>query len=434
VTQNDLHVSEQGLASSELFTPEFSRDPSPTYARLRAEHPICPVTSPRFDSFFITRYDDVKTALTDPRLSKDLYGPSEAYRKIFGPNSAALNKNMLHSDPPEHTRLRRLVSQAFTPRRVEALRPRTTEVVTGLIDAFASRGSADLMHEFALPLPVTVICELLGVPEAEREAFFELTDVIRTRGQAGRGSEEDRSAVQDAQKELADYLSGLIARKRQDPAEDLLSALIVARDEGSKLSERELVSSAFLLLFAGHQTTADFLGNAVVALLTHPEQLQALRQQPDLLPPAVEELLRFDGSVPVASPRIALEDVEYRGVRIPAGSVVTIVLAAANHDPEHFSSPDELDLTRQHIPHVAFGHGIHFCLGVSLARMEAQIALSMLLRRLPDLALAVAPEQLRRPPAASPFRGLLELPVTFSPRPRTGEAAPDLQRDAPVGV
>jgi cytochrome P450 len=407
MTQTDQPPgSKQGISSSELFTPEFSRDPNPTYARLRGERPVCPVTSPRFDSFLITRYDDVKAALSDPRLSKDLYGPAQTYRKIFGPNSAALNKNMLHSDPPEHTRLRRLVSQAFTPRRVEALRPRTAEVVDELIDAIAPLGSADLRHDFAL-----------------REDFFALTDVIRTRGTAGRGSEKDQAAVQDAQQGLADYLRGLIARKRAHPAEDLLSALISARDEDSKLSERELVSSTFLLLFAGHQTTADFLGNAIVALLTHPDQLALLHQRPDVLPNAVEELLRFDGSVPVASPRVALEDVEYRGVRIPAGSIVTIVLTAANHDPEHFPAPDGLDLARQRNSHLAFGHGIHFCLGVSLARMEAQIALRKLLRRLPDLTLAVAPEQLRRPPAASPFRGLLELPVTFSPAVRFQNAA-----------
>lgn len=412
--------SEHAIASSDLFTAEFSRDSNPTYARLRAEHPVCMVSSPRFDSFFITRYDDAKAALSDPRLSKDLYGPDEKYLKIFGRHSAALNKNMLHSDPPEHTRLRRLVSQAFTRRRIEALRPRTTEVVEGLVDAIAPRGSADLMRDFALPLPVTVICELLGVPTSERREFFQLTDVIRTRGTAGRGSEDDQAAVANAQQALADYLGRLIGRKRANPSEDLLSALIAARDEGSKLSERELVSSAFLLLFAGHQTTADFLGNAIVALLTHPDQLALLRERPDGLPDAVEELLRFEGSVPVASPRFALEDVEYQGVRIPAGSIVTVVLHAGNHDPEHFSSPDELNLTRElHPRHVAFGHGIHFCLGVSLARMEAQIALGTLLRRLPGLALAVAPERLRRPPAASPFRGLLELPVTFAPcRPR----------------
>src|SRR3954451_2046098 len=193
MSQTELRRSEQGIASSDLFTTEFSRDPNPTYARLRAEHPICPVTSPRFDSFFITRDDDVKAALSDPRLSKDLYGPEETYRKIFGPNSVALNKNMLHSDPPEHTRLRRLVSQAFTPRRVGALPPRTVEVVDELVDAIAPRGRADLMREFALPLPVTVISELLGVPASERNEFFELTDVIRTRGTAGRGSEDDQA-------------------------------------------------------------------------------------------------------------------------------------------------------------------------------------------------------------------------------------------------
>lgn len=411
----------ESIASSEIFTRDYSVDPNPTYARLRSEAPVCPVTSPRFDSYFITCYDDVKTALSDPRLSKDLYGPGQDYLRIFGPNSALLNQNMLHSDPPEHTRLRRLVSQAFTPRRVDALRPRTVEVVDGLVDAIAARGSADLMREFALPLPVTVICELLGVPVQDREDFFEHTDVIRTRGQAGRGSEADNAAVQAAQQALADYLADLIARKRTDPADDLLSALIAARDDvdgegGSKLSERELVSTAFLLLFAGHQTTADFVGNAIVSLLTHPDQLALLQEDPDLVPQAVEELLRFDGSVPVASPRIAHADVEYRGVQIPEGSVVTVVLNSANHDSDHFTDADDLDITRSHNSHVAFGHGIHFCLGVSLARMEAQVALSTLFRRLPDLALAVPADQLRRPPAASPFRGLLELPVRFTPQ------------------
>ena len=402
------------VASSDLFTPAYSLDPNPTYAWLREEKPVCPVTSPRFDSFFITGYDDVKTALADERLSKDLYGPEEKYRMIFGPNSAALNKNMLHSDPPEHTRMRRLVSQAFTPRRIDALAPRVSAIVDDLVAAMAADGTAELMTQFALPLPVTVICELLGVPEGDREAFFTATEVIRTRGAAGRGTDEDRAAVDDAQTEMADYLRGLIARKRETPADDLLSALVAAHDDSGALSERELVSTAFLLLFAGHQTTSDFLGNAVVALLTHPDQLELLRERPELMPAAVEELLRFDGSVPVASPRFAREDLEYHGVEIPQGSIVTMVLNAADRDPRRFEEPDELDVTRSPNSHVAFGHGIHFCLGVSLARMEARIALAALVR-LPDLALAVPAEELRRPPAASPFRGLLELPVTFRP-------------------
>ena len=417
VTDPQPATQPEPVASSDLFTPEYSVDPNPTYAMLRAEKPVCPVTSPRFDSFFISRYDDVKVALADDRLSKDLYGPEEKYRLIFGPNSALLNQNMLHSDPPQHSRMRRLVSQAFTPRRINALQPSIEALVDGLIDGIAPRGSAELVHDFNLPLPITVICELLGVPVADRAGFLDMTEVIRTRGTAGRGSEEDRQAVQDAQQGLADYLSDLIARKRVEPDDALLSGLIAARDEGGKLSERELVSTAFLLLFAGHQTTSDFLGNAVVALLTHPDQMALLLERPDVMPAAVEELLRFDGSVPVASPRFTTEDVEYHGVTMSKGSIVTIMLNAADHDSERFANADDLDVTRQDNSHVAFGHGIHFCLGVSLARMEARIALGALLRRLPDLALAVPAEQLLRPPASSPFRGLIELPVTFTPQP-----------------
>ncbi|SDQ39703.1 cytochrome P450 [Quadrisphaera sp. DSM 44207] len=411
-----------GIDAGELFTPAFTADPYPTWARVRESTPVCPVRSPRFDSFFITRYDDAKAALSDARLSKDLYGPRQDYLKFFGPNSALLNQNMLNSDPPEHTRLRRLVTQAFTPRRVEALRPKVERVVDDLIDAFAPTGRAELMEDFAFPLPVTVISDLLGVPEQDRTHFFEVTHIIRSRGGAGRGTEEDRLAVQNAQQQLADYLSDLIARKREQPQDDLLTALIAARDEQARLSERELVSTAFLLLFAGHQTTSDFLGNAVVALLTNPEQLALLKASPQLLPAAVEELLRFDGSVPIASPRIATEDVEYGGVHIPAGSIVTVAINAANHDPAHAQDPDVLRLDREDTSHIAFGHGIHFCLGISLARMEIQVALAGLLRRLPDLALAVPAEQVRRLPGASPFRGLLELPLRFTPVP-VGAAA-----------
>ncbi|MEV4772689.1 cytochrome P450 family protein [Micromonospora humida] len=402
------------LPAAQLYTEQFAVDPYPSFARLRADAPVCPVSSPRFDSYLLTRFDDARTALTDPRLSKDLYGPGQHYLQIFGPNSEALNRNMLNSDPPEHTRLRRLVSQAFAPRRIEALRPRVRQIVDDLIDGFVARGRAELMHDFAIPLPMVVICELLGVPRADQDRVLDWTQVIRTSGSSRRPPAQERAAVGEAQVRLHHYLAELVAAKRVAPADDMISALIEGCDQDGRLSEAELVTTTFLLLFAGHQTTADFLGNATVALLTHPDQLDLLRDTPELLPSAIEELLRFDGPLPVASPRVATEDVEYQGVRIPAGSIVGVALNAANHDPAHFVDPDRLDLRRVRGPHLGFGHGVHYCLGVSLARMEAQIALAALLRRLPGLRLAVPPAELRRLPAASPFRGLLELPVRFA--------------------
>ncbi|MFI6131569.1 cytochrome P450 [Micromonospora sp. NPDC051141] len=407
-------MTEDVVPAGELYTDAFATDPYPTFARLRAQRPVCPVGSPRFDSWLITRFDDARAALTDPRLSKDLYGPDRHFLRIFGPNSEGLNRNMLNSDPPEHTRLRRVVSQAFAPRRIEALRPRVATVVDSLLDKIVPHGEADLMRDFAIPLPMTVICELLGVPPADHDRVLDWTQVIRTSGSTRRPPEEERAAVQEAQARLHDYLTELVRAKRGDPADDIIGALVRAVDRDRTLSEAELVTTTFLLLFAGHQTTADFLGNAVLALLTHPEQLALLRSTPRLLPTAIEELLRFDGPLPVASPRITTEDVEYQGVRIPRGSIVGVAINAANHDPAHFVDPDRLDLRRVRGPHLGFGHGVHYCLGVSLARMEALLALSALLRRLPGLRLAVPPAEVRRLPAASPFRGLLELPVTFS--------------------
>ncbi|MEU3453494.1 cytochrome P450 [Micromonospora sp. NPDC006766] len=407
-------MTDHAVRGSDLYTDEFAADPYPTFARLRADRPVCPVSSPRFDSYLITRFDDARAALTDPRLSKDLYGPGQHYLRIFGPNSEGLNRNMLNSDPPEHTRLRRIVSQAFAPRRIEALRPRVAQIVGDLLDKVVPQGRAELMRDFAIPLPMTVICELLGVPVADHEQVLGWTQVIRTSGSSRRSPQEERAAVQEAQLRLHHYLADLVRAKRARPGDDMISALIDACDQDGALAEPELVTTTFLLLFAGHQTTADFIGNAVLALLTHPDQLELLRATPGLLPSAIEELLRFDGPLPVASPRIATDDVEYRGVRIPCGSVVGVVINSANHDPAHFADPDRLDIRRVRGPHLGFGHGVHYCLGVSLARMEAQLGIAALLRRLPGLRLAVPLAEVRRLPAASPFRGLLELPVTFA--------------------
>src|ERR1700730_8809489 len=389
-------MTEHAVPASELYTDDFAADPYPAFARMREGSPVCPVTSARFDSYLITGFDDAKAALTDPRLSKDLYGPGQHYLKIFGPNSEALNKNMLNADPPEHTRLRRITSQAFAPRRIEALRPRVARIVDDLLDKIIPQGQSELMHDFAIPLPMMVISELLGIPETDHDRVLEWTQVIRTSGSSGRSPEVERAAVQEAQLRLHHYLENLVQDKRAHPADDMISALIDSCDHDGKLAEREIVTTTFLLLFAGHQTTADFIGNAVVALLTNPDQLELLRATPDLLPSAIEELLRFDGPLPVASPRIAAEDIDYQGVRIPSGSIVGVVINAANHDPAHFDDPDRLDLFRERGPHLGFGHGVHSCLGVSLARMEAQIAIGALLRRLPGLRLAVPVEELRR--------------------------------------
>ncbi|MEV4538595.1 cytochrome P450 [Asanoa sp. NPDC049518] len=406
-------MTDKTIPAAELYTDEFAADPYPAFAKLRTDSPVCPVSSPRFDSYLITTYEDAKAALNDPRLSKDLYGPGDHYLRIFGPNSAGLNKNMLNSDPPEHSRLRQVTGRAFAPRRIEALRPRVAEIVSDLLDKIEPQGKADLMSDFAIPLPMLVVSELLGIPRTDNDRVLEQTQVIRESGSSGRPPAEERARVQGAQAWLHGYLTDLVTAKREEPGDDMVSMLISACDDEGVLSERELVSTAFLLLFAGHQTTADFIGNAMVALLTNPEQLALLRKTPELLPHAIEELLRFDGPLPVASPRIATEDLEYQGVRIPAGSIVGVVINSANHDSAQFEDGDRLDLTRDRGPHLGFGHGVHYCLGVSLARMEAQIGIGALLRRLPGLALGVPVDKLRRLPAASPFRGLIELPVLF---------------------
>jgi cytochrome P450 len=411
------------VPGAEIYTAAFRADPYPVYARLRADDPVLKVRTPRFDSYLVTRYEDARQALSDPRLSKDLYRAGDTYLQVFGEKARQINTNMLNSDPPMHTRLRRLVTQAFTPRRIEAMRPRVEEIVERLLDRMAPRGRTDFIDDFALRLPLAVIGNLLGIPEDDHEEILSGTQVIRTVGTGGRSPQEDRSAIGAAQERLHAYFTALVAAKRRQPGDDLVSALIAARDDEGRLSEAELVSSAFLLLFAGYQTTSDFLGNAVVALLTHPDQLALLRAEPERLPDAVEELLRFDGSVPVSSFRFATEDLEIGGVPIPQGSIVTVVLSSASHDPELLPDPDRLDLTRTDVSHLAFGHGIHYCLGTALARMEATTALRRVLVRLPDLRLDVPVEELQWLPAASAFRGLLELPLRFTPTP-TPHTAP----------
>jgi pimeloyl-[acyl-carrier protein] synthase len=386
---------------------EFLANPYPTYHRLRTEDPVH--HSP-LDFWVLTRYDDVVAVLRDPRFIKEPLAAFVAAR--FGVAvPAGMGLSMLDRDPPDHTRLRSLVSKAFTPRVVEGLRPRIQRMVDDLITRAERAGSMDLIEEFAYPIPVNVICEMLGVPIEDHERFKGWSlDIARGLDSVLLPPESDiprRSGA--ARHALSDYFLGLIAERRAAPRGDLLSALIAAEEAGDKLSEAELVATCNLLLIAGHETTVNLIGNGTLALLRHPEELRRLRDNPGLIASAVEELLRYDGPVQRTA-RIASTDVTIGDRSIPKGAMVMPFIGAADRDPAGFPEPDRLDLARADNRHIAFGLGIHFCLGAPLARVEGQIAIGTLVRRLPKLALEVAQPEYRQ---SLTLRGLKALPVRF---------------------
>lgn len=395
--------------------PAFVTDPFPLYRRLREEGPVRRVViAGGLEAFLVTRYDDALAALSDARLSSDVRDASDArllrqLRQLPEADRESMLSTMLRSDPPDHTRLRRLVSKAFTARRVAGMRPRIQSLTDRLLDALTPAGHADLVADFALPLPVAVISELLGVPVDDRHEFQHWTDRMIRRG----AEPPDPAVVSEAWRHMRAYVTGLIREKRTDPADDLLSGLITARDEEGQLSEDELIAMVFLLLAAGYITTVNLIGGGIAMLLAHPQQLDLLRSDPALLPGAVEEFLRYDGPVSPGIARFAREDVEIAGVRVPRGATVLIGSALADRDPARFPDPDRLDVTRQDNAHLAFGHGIHYCLGAPLARLEGEIAIGTALRRLPGLALAVPPEEVPWRPGG--LRGPESLPVTFVP-------------------
>ena len=387
--------------------PEFLVDPYPTYHRLRTEDPVH--HSP-LGFWILTRYEDVVAALRDPRLVKEPIAAFVAER--FGVEvPPGFGLSMLDRDPPDHTRLRGLVSRAFTPRVVERLRPRIQAIVDDLLARAQDAGGMDVIEDYAYPLPVRVICEMLGVPVADHERFKGWSlDLARGLDAILLPADSDvgRRSV-TARHALGEYFRGLIAERRAAPREDLLSALIAAEEAGDRLSEPELLATCILLLVAGHETTVNLIGNGTLALLRHPDQLRRLRADPGLIGSAVEELLRYDGPVQRTA-RVPAEDVVIRGRRIPGGDMVMPFIGAADRDPAQFPDPDRLDLARPDNRHVAFGLGIHFCLGAPLARVEGQIALGTLVARLPRLALAT-----REPPAyrqSLTLRGLTTLPVS----------------------
>ena len=380
--------------------------PTPALAELRADRPVAEIAFPDGSSaWLVTRYADVRQVLIDPRFSRAAAAGAAGTDTGLG---MVATDSILGMDPPEHTRLRRLVAGAFTARRVEELRPKVTALVGELLDDVASRPQpVDLVEHFSLPLPVRVICELLGVPAEDLHVFHEWSDTIMS--DAGRDPVEIRAAMG----KLGAYFGRLIAEKRATPADDLMTALIAARDEGDRLSEHELVNLCFGLLIAGHETTANQINMFLLTLLHFPEEYARLQASPSLVPQAVEELMRFvqlgEGS---GLPRVATEEVELSGVTIPAGAVVFTSFAAANRDEAVFADADQLDLTREIAQHLGFGAGAHHCLGAQLARMELQEALAGLLRRMPGLRIAVPDAQLRFKTGML-LRSLETLPVTW---------------------
>ncbi|MEU7118726.1 cytochrome P450 family protein [Streptomyces zaomyceticus] len=409
-------------SAPELFTWEFASDPYPAYAWLREHAPVHRTTLPSgVEAWLVTRYADARQALADQRLSKNPAHHDESPHAkgktgIPGERKAELMTHLLNIDPPDHTRLRRLVSKAFTPRRVAEFAPRVQELTDRLIDSFVEKGSADLIHEFAFPLPIYAICDLLGVPEEDQDDFRDWAGMMIRHGGGPRGG------VARSVKKMRGYLAELIHRKREEPGDDLISGLIKASDHGEHLTENEAAAMAFILLFAGFETTVNLIGNGMYQLLRHPGQRERLQDsiaagETGLLETGIEELLRYDGPVEMATWRYATESLVIGGQEVPAGDPVLVVLAAADRDPDRFDGPDTLDLARRDNQHLGYGHGIHYCLGAPLARLEGQTALATLLTRLPDLRLAADPAELRWRGGLI-MRGLRTLPVEFTPSVR----------------
>ena len=366
----------------DLTSEEVLANPYPTYQRLRERDPVHRMRL--VDAWVLTRYEDVQAVLLDhQRFSNQDAGA--------GDREYTQDRSMLDLDPPDHTRLRSLVSKAFTPRSVAALAPRIEKIVEELLDEVEGEERVDLIDSFAFPLPIIVIAEMLGVPAEDLDRFKDWSndivlslEPILTR--------EQRDRFRRSEQELYEYFEGIIAKRRRDPQDDLVSALIAAEEEGDRLSHGELLATLLLLLVAGNETTRNLIGNGMLALLRNPGELQRLREERDLLEPAIDELLRYDSPVQLDG-RTALEDVEIGGKLVRTGQQVVSVVGAANRDPEAFTDPDRLDIGRQEKSHISFGRGIHYCLGASLATLEGRIAFEGLLERFSSIRLAAEPQQ-----------------------------------------
>ena len=398
-----------------FFGGQFSANPFPMFAQMRAMGAVVPVPfsfDPSQKVWMVTRMEEAVQVLKDKRFSVDrslVANTNEAMRQRaqrMAETPGLFGRSMISVDEPDHKRLRGLVSRAFTPKYIQSLRPHIQQIADGLLDRVQDQGHMDLVQEYAYPLPINVISDMLGVPQKNREQIRVWAAAL-TNGE--RGNDEERFVRVRA---FSDYIVQLVAEKRQQPQEDLLSQLIQIEEEGDHLSEAELLSMAGLLIFAGHETTSNLISIGSLMLLDHPEQMEQLKADLSLVPSAVEELLRFNGPVLTPVPRFATEDIELGGQALHKGDMVITALASANRDESQFSDPDEMDIARSLNCHIAFGQGIHICLGAPLARLEGDIAFTTLLKRMPNLHLAVARETITWRGNFT-LRGLTSLPVAW---------------------
>ncbi len=395
------------IEAPDFSSPGFKADPFPFYARLRAEAPVYRTRLTFWlEAWLVTRYEDVLLVLKDPRFSNDFW-PKIRYLTL--PAFRPLARHLLNADPPDHTRLRTLVGKAFTARVVERLRERVQRVCDELLDAAAARGHIELVGEFALALPLTIIGDLLGIPPQERRPFGAWTKRLAA---ATSGAALDLLLAQPAMWQGMRHLRSLVARRRAEPQDDLVTALVQAEEAGDKLSEDELIGMIAFLIVAGYETTMGLIAGGALALLRNPGQRERLQQDPGLAPLAIEELLRYTSPIDFATFRLAKEDVVLREVTIPKGGTVLAALASANHDETQFREPETLDITRDPNRHLAFGAGSHFCVGAPLARLEGQLALPTLFRRFPEIRLAARAEAPRWRRGLL-FRALAELPLVL---------------------